>query len=233
MGGVPPALEGAHRRGLTELTCTDEAGQVGRREAALTLKILGHRDKLSVAPGETVRFMVSCEAARYRAEIVRIIHGDANPQGRARLEPVATPIAGEYPGASRRSTPAPTPWCRTIARLRELGSFTVMAMVWPTTPGKRSPGADRAARPATGAGFALEIRDGGSRSWLGDARGGEIAVRAAERCRSTAGISPRRLRPREAHVTLVQRPLTRHPHTDDEATVTETVAITPGPERRR
>jgi N,N-dimethylformamidase len=43
------------------------------------LRILGYCDKLSVAPGETVRFMVSCEAERYRAEIVRIVHGDANP----------------------------------------------------------------------------------------------------------------------------------------------------------
>ena len=64
------------------------------------MKILGYADRLSVAPGETVRFMVSCSGAeRYRAEIVRIIHGDANPDGPGlKLERVATPVSGEYPG---------------------------------------------------------------------------------------------------------------------------------------
>ena len=63
------------------------------------LKILGYCDRLSVAPGETVRFMVSCTgAANYRAEIVRIIHGDANPAGPGlKLARVATPIDGAYP----------------------------------------------------------------------------------------------------------------------------------------
>ena len=45
------------------------------------IKILGYCDRLSVAPGDTIRFMVSSEEGQpYRARIVRIIHGDANPE---------------------------------------------------------------------------------------------------------------------------------------------------------
>ncbi len=46
------------------------------------MKILGYPDRFSVAPGETVRFMVSCDGLNtYRADIVRLIHGDTNPAG--------------------------------------------------------------------------------------------------------------------------------------------------------
>jgi N,N-dimethylformamidase len=46
------------------------------------LKIIGYGDKLSIAPGETIRFMVSAyDGQPYRARIVRLIHGDANPEG--------------------------------------------------------------------------------------------------------------------------------------------------------
>ena len=46
------------------------------------LKLIGYADRFSVAPGETIRFMVSAlEDQPYQAEIVRLIHGDANPEG--------------------------------------------------------------------------------------------------------------------------------------------------------
>ena len=45
------------------------------------MKITGYADRDSVAPGETIRFMVSCEAKSYRTDIVRLICGDENPDG--------------------------------------------------------------------------------------------------------------------------------------------------------
>ena len=46
--------------------------------------IHGYSDQISVKPGDRIRFMVSVEGAtRYRAEIVRLINGDANPAGPA------------------------------------------------------------------------------------------------------------------------------------------------------
>src|SRR5205807_3770705 len=45
--------------------------------------ITGYADRLSLQPGETIRFMVSAELPTYRADIVRLIHGDPNPTGRS------------------------------------------------------------------------------------------------------------------------------------------------------
>ena len=41
----------------------------------------GYADALSARPGETIRFMVSSELPEYRAQMVRLIHGDINPLG--------------------------------------------------------------------------------------------------------------------------------------------------------
>jgi hypothetical protein len=44
--------------------------------------IHGYSDRLSVAPGERIEFKVSSEEpGTYRADIVRLIHGDTNPAG--------------------------------------------------------------------------------------------------------------------------------------------------------
>ncbi|MGH6944531.1 MAG: N,N-dimethylformamidase beta subunit family domain-containing protein, partial [Geminicoccaceae bacterium] len=193
------------------------------------LKILGYCDQLSAAPGETVRFMVSCEAERYRAEIVRIIHGDANPAGPGlKLEPVAASIDAEYPGRRQTIDAGSYAIVPDHPRLRALDSFTVMAMVWPTTPERGRQALMGRRDPTSGAGFALEIRDGGLAFIVGDAGGGEIAV-VSERPmlkRRWYLVAASYDRAQEL-VTLVQRPLARHPHIDDEALVTETVALAP------
>ena len=106
------------------------------------LKILGYADKLSVAPGETVRFMVSCTGAKsYRTEIVRIIHGDANPAGPGlKLAKVPTPVTGEYPAREQRIDGGSYLRVPDHERLRTLQGFTVMAMIWPTTPASSARG---------------------------------------------------------------------------------------------
>jgi N,N-dimethylformamidase len=191
------------------------------------LKILGYCDRLSVAPGETVRFMVSCEAERYRAEIVRIVHGDANPAGPGlKLEPVATPVGGEHPGRVQTIDAGSYAIVEPHPRLCDLGSFTIVAMIWPTTPEKGRQALVARRDPGTGAGFALEIQGGGLAFVAGDAGGGEIAVRSGRamlvrRWYLAAAIFDQV----QGLVTLVQRPLERHPNIDDEAVVSETVAI--------
>jgi N,N-dimethylformamidase len=45
------------------------------------MDIVGYSDRLVVAPGETVRFMVSSRAPRYDAALVRLIHGNPDPNG--------------------------------------------------------------------------------------------------------------------------------------------------------
>ena len=38
--------------------------------------LIGYVDRFSVAPGQTIHFMVSCSSPTYQADIVRLIHGD-------------------------------------------------------------------------------------------------------------------------------------------------------------
>jgi hypothetical protein len=45
------------------------------------MKVVGYSDRLSGAAGETIQFMVSCQLPTYRADIVRLLHGDPNPHG--------------------------------------------------------------------------------------------------------------------------------------------------------
>jgi N,N-dimethylformamidase len=62
--------------------------------------ITGYSDKISVQAGETIRFMVSCEQpGPYRAELVRVVCGDLNPNGPGiKLPAVDCPINGTYEG---------------------------------------------------------------------------------------------------------------------------------------
>ena len=58
--------------------------------------ITGYCDPLSAAPGDTVRFMVSCEnEAPYDASVVRVVCGDDSDGGLGLIEePVASAIDG-------------------------------------------------------------------------------------------------------------------------------------------
>ncbi|HVA84754.1 MAG TPA: hypothetical protein VNF73_00405, partial [Candidatus Saccharimonadales bacterium] len=63
------------------------------------LKLLGYTDRLSVGPGETIRFMVSCDHPRYESRLVRLIHGDENPTGPGfKQEVVPSAMDDERPG---------------------------------------------------------------------------------------------------------------------------------------
>jgi N,N-dimethylformamidase len=62
-------------------------------------ELIGYADRWSVAPGETVSFMVSTTAARFDASLVRLLHGDEHPAGPGFRE-VELPVAlgGPFPG---------------------------------------------------------------------------------------------------------------------------------------
>jgi len=94
---------------------------------------------MTVRPGETIEFKVSCEAGatNYRAQIIRLVCGDDRPDGPGFKERrIDCPVNGNYPGrrqpiragSSIRIAPSPA--------LDRLGSFTIAANIWPTTPEK-------------------------------------------------------------------------------------------------
>ncbi|MBV9633136.1 MAG: hypothetical protein JOZ40_00780, partial [Methylobacteriaceae bacterium] len=99
------------------------------------MNIIGYSDRISVRAGETIRFMVSCERpVSYRADLVRVVCGDLNPAGPGYREvEIDSPINGQYEG---RRQPL---LCGSYAivegaRLAEVRSLCVQAMVWPTRP---------------------------------------------------------------------------------------------------
>ncbi len=114
--------------------------------------LAGYSDRLSVLPGEEIAFKVSAAAPSYRADIVRLLHGDENPAGPGfKEQPLETSANGDYPGRVQPLRPGS---CLTVPGappLRLTGSFTVSAWLYPTTPAKGVQG--------------LVTRWSGSRGW--------------------------------------------------------------------
>ena len=141
--------------------------------------IAGYTDVLSAAPGERVAFKVSCEDATptYRATLVRLLSTDDHPDGTPLIERrVESPVNGRYPG---RRQPIHTGSYVEITRgpmLDGLGSVTVQAMVWPTTPDNPGQTLIGTWSERNGAGFALEIGPDGAALRLGDGEGGDHRV---------------------------------------------------------
>lgn len=105
-----------------------------------TIPLIGYTNALSFRPGDTVEVKVSSTLDDpYRAELVRIISGDPNPDGPGMVfEPVASEFEGNYP-----SRPQATRLGSHMAA--ELGgalpdAFTLSAAIWPTTPNKPNQG---------------------------------------------------------------------------------------------
>lgn len=144
--------------------------------------IHGYSDRISAAPGERIRFMVSVEGSTsYRADIVRLIHGDASPEGPGFKEEIVESAAdGEYPG---RSQPIRTGSHVVIddpdVLLNVGASITVHAFIMPTTPAKGVQGIVTRWNAERRIGWALLI-DGQGRLalWLGDDAGHLVRVAA-------------------------------------------------------
>jgi N,N-dimethylformamidase len=105
----------------------------------VTLAIVGYADRMSVRPGDILNVMVSCEsgAASYRADLVRLICGDDSPNGPGYKErAVEHPANGEYAGRRQRINAGSYVRVPPSPALQALSSFTLEALIWPTTPGR-------------------------------------------------------------------------------------------------
>ena len=146
------------------LASTVEAQSIGGKA------IVGYADRFSVQPGESIKFMVSSELPQYRAEIVRLIHGDTNPRGPGvKEELVDTPVNKDYPGAFQ---PLPNGSYVSVpdnVALQLSGSFTLQAWIYPTTPQKGAQGILGKWSEAEGVGYGLFLDENGSVAlWIGD-----------------------------------------------------------------
>ena len=147
------------------------------------VSILGYSDRMSAAPGQIIRFMVSCEdgAPSYEARIVRLLCTDDHPDGPGRRErDVESPLERSYPG---RRQPIRMGSCVVVpanAVLDGLESFTVQVLIRPTTPAHGRQGLVTRWCNARQRGFGLVLDGGGAALVLG--RGvGEPALVATGR----------------------------------------------------
>ena len=124
----------------------------------LEKKIAGYSDEISVAPGERIRFMVSCEPGidRYQAEIVRLISGDRQPDGPGYIDEVLpTTISGDYPGRTQET------YCGSYAVVSDgpafdgLANLSLQATIFPTLPALRRACLISKIDGVAGRGFAL------------------------------------------------------------------------------
>ena len=142
-------------------------------------KIVGYTNAWTVAPGETLKVMVSTYGPkRYRADLVRVICGDDDPgHGIYREAEIAAPFNGEYPGREQPTAAGSYVTVADAPALAALQSFTVQAWVYPTTPAKGAQGLIGNWREETASGFALLIDDAGALAMrLGDGGGGVAEV---------------------------------------------------------
>lgn len=145
------------------------------------MKVIGYSDELSVRPGDRVNFYVSCDTERYHTDIVKLIHGDTNPDGPGfKIEPVRTDVDADVPGRVQQTHAGSCVLIDDRPRLRAGGALTLQVLLWPTMPTK-PPGYWRPGPQGLltkwdstrEAGYGLFIgEDGCLEAWIGDGAGG-------------------------------------------------------------
>lgn len=145
--------------------------------------LLGYSDQISVRPGETIRFMVSSlDNTPYKADIVRLICGDDRPSGPGYKEvEVKTPISGEYEGRAQPIRDGSYAIVPHQPVFDTLSSFTVQAMIWPTTPQKGLQTLLSKWCETTRAGFHLGIDESGSVAISVGGGSGQVEILSADR----------------------------------------------------
>jgi N,N-dimethylformamidase len=101
------------------------------------IRICAYTDKLSVKPGETLSVMASTDSAdRVRAQLVRLIHGDENPDGPGFIEQaIASPIDREWPARKQYIQKGHFLHVADAGgKLAASGPITLHAYIFPTLP---------------------------------------------------------------------------------------------------
>jgi N,N-dimethylformamidase beta subunit-like, C-terminal/Concanavalin A-like lectin/glucanases superfamily len=94
------------------------------------MEIVGYSDPLSVAPGDSIRFMVSTLAPSFAAALVRLA-GAGGPNE------IPSDVDGEYAGRAQELRPGSYIVVEDTPPLEAGTGFTLEAWVWPAAPGGR------------------------------------------------------------------------------------------------
>jgi len=101
------------------------------------LRLTGYGSKWSVEQGDSVDFFVNCDGPdSYRAELVKLIHGDTHPGGPGvKEEVIDSPVNATYPGRPQ-TIHAGSYGMVLDRRPMRVDSFTMQCWIWPTMPTK-------------------------------------------------------------------------------------------------
>ncbi len=142
------------------------------------LKITGYSDKYQAFPGEKIKFYVNSEKSEdYDVQIVRLIHGDTNPEGPGyKEEEIGASCNKSYPGRNQKIHAGSYVIIPQDDRLN-LKSFTLQAYIYPTTPGKGRQGLLTKWNEETSSGYGLFINEDSCLSiMIGDGAGQVIKL---------------------------------------------------------
>jgi N,N-dimethylformamidase len=137
------------------------------------LKITGYSDKYSICPGDDIKFYINSEHDEvYDAQIVRLIHGDTNPEGPGyKEEEVGALCNKSYAGRNQRIHAGSYVIIPQDERLN-VESFTLQCYIFPTTPEKGRQGLLTKWVESTGSGYGLFIDEKGCLgAEIGDGKG--------------------------------------------------------------
>jgi N,N-dimethylformamidase len=127
-------------------------------------RLMAYADPWSVAPGDSVRFMVSCIGGdRYTAQIVRLKQPEAGPLATSFApEPIDAPCNGAHTGRRQTIPIGSLAVVPANPALAIAGSFTLLAYVLPTTPKKGRQAIMGTWCEPDQTGYGLEIGDDGA-----------------------------------------------------------------------
>ena len=142
------------------------------------LRITGYSDKYSVCPGDNVKFYVNSEKnENYSVDIVRLIHGDTNPDGPGFKEKIIRAACNkEYKGKNQKIHGGSYACVQPDHRM-DVSSFTLQAFIFPTTPDKGVQGIITKWVGPKQSGFGMFIDENGCLAcWIGNGKGQVVKV---------------------------------------------------------
>ena len=137
------------------------------------LRITGYSDKYAAFPGEKINFHINSENnENYDLQIVRLIHGDTNPDGPGyKEEEIGSSINGNYEGRNQKIHGGSYVIIPQDHR-QNVESFTLQAYIFPTTPEKGRQGLLTKWNEKNNSGYGLFIDDNACLSMMiGDGEG--------------------------------------------------------------
>lgn len=206
------------------------------------LRITGYSDKYSVCPGDSIKFYINSEHNEdYDAHIVRLIHGDTNPEGPGyKEEEIAAPCNKSYPGRNQRIHGGSYIVVPQDERF-DVASFTLQAYIFPTTPDKGRQGLLTKWVEESQCGYGLFIDDNACLSFeIGDGRGSVMQLSSGKKLmRKVWYLVAASYDADTAKVTLYQEPVVTstngglgmsllHPADETTATVEAGNSLQPG-----